>query len=178
MCQKTFVTFVVKLKSLRSNKTKLILKMSFYKLYFLFVFFVGATAFGQTKPNASPYTNEATYEKFKKKYPFITPLNRPVPSNIIVEKDVEYSNVNGLSLKADIYYPKDQSKKYPGIAMVHGGGWISGSKENEKFIAQELASRGYVAIAVGYRLSEVAKYPAAIDDVNNAIEYLKKNRKK
>lgn len=152
--------------------------MSFYKLYFLFVFFVGATAFGQTKPNATPYTNEATYEKLKKKYPFITPLNRPVPSNIIVEKDVEYANVNGLSLKADIYYPKDRSKKYPGIAMVHGGGWISGSKENEKYMAQELASRGYVAIAVGYRLSEVAKYPAAIDDVNNAIDYLKKNKKK
>lgn len=152
--------------------------MSFYKLYFLFVFFVGAKAFGQTKPNASPYTNEATYEKLKKRHPFITSLNRPVPSNIIVEKDVEYANVNGLSLKADIYYPKDQTKKYPGIAMVHGGGWISGSKENEKFMAQELASRGYVAIAVGYRLSEVAKYPAAIDDVNNAIEFLKKNRKK
>lgn len=152
--------------------------MSFYKLYFLFVFFVGAKAFGQTKPNASPYTNEATYEKLKNKHPFITPLNKPVPSNIIVEKDVEYSNVNGLSLKADIYYPKDQTKKYPGIALVHGGGWISGSKENEKYMAQELASKGYVAIAVGYRLSEVAKYPAAIDDVNNAITFLKKNRKK
>ena len=154
------------------------LKMSFYKLYFLFVFFVGAKAFGQTKPNATPYTNEATYEKFKKKYPFITPLNRPTPTNITVEKDVEYANVKGLSLKADIYYPKDQTKKYPGIALIHGGGWISGSKENEKYMAQELASKGYVAIAVGYRLSEVAKYPAAIDDVNNAIEFLKKNRKK
>lgn len=152
--------------------------MSFYKLYFLFVFFVGAKAFGQTKPNATPYTNEATYEKFKKKYPFITPLNRATPTNIIVEKDVEYANVNGLSLKADIYYPKDQTKKYPGIALVHGGGWISGNKENEKYMAQELASKGYVAIAVGYRLSEVEKYPAAIDDVNNAIEFLKKNRKK
>lgn len=152
--------------------------MSFYKLYFLFVFFVGAKAFGQTKPNATPYTNEATYEKFKKKYPFITPLDRATPTNIIVEKDVEYANVNGLSLKADIYYPKDQTKKYPGIALVHGGGWISGNKENEKYMAQELASKGYVAIAVGYRLSEVAKYPAAIDDVNNAIEFLKKNRKK
>jgi len=152
--------------------------MSFYKLYFLFVFFVGAKAFGQTKPNATPYTNEATYEKFKKKYPFITPLDRATPTNIIVEKDVEYANVNGLSLKADIYYPKDQTKKYPGIALVHGGGWISGNKENEKYMAQELASKGYVAIAVGYRLSEVEKYPAAIDDVNNAIEFLKKNRKK
>lgn len=152
--------------------------MSFHKLYFLFVFFVGATAFGQTKPNATPYTNEATYEKLKKKHPFITPLNRPIPPNIGIDKDVEYANINGLSLKADIYYPLDKSKKHPAIAMVHGGGWISGSKENEKYMAQELAAKGYVAIAVGYRLSEVAKYPAAIDDVNNAIEYLKKNKKK
>lgn len=152
--------------------------MSFHKLYFLFVFFVGAKAFGQTKPNATPYTNEATYEKLKKKYPFITPLNRSVPSNIIIDKDVEYANINGLSLKADIYYPKDQSKKYPGIALVHGGGWISGSKENEKYMAQGLASKGYVAIAVGYRLSDVAKFPAAIDDVENAIKFLKKNKKK
>lgn len=153
--------------------------MSFYKLYFLFVFFIGASAFGQAKrPNATPYTNEGTYEKFKKKYPFITPLNRPVPTNIIVEKDVEYANVNGISLKADIYYPKDQTKKYPGVALVHGGGWISGSKENEKFMAQELASKGYVAIAVGYRLSDVAKYPAANHDVENAIAFLKKNKKK
>lgn len=152
--------------------------MSFHKLYFLFVFFVGATAFGQTKPNATPYTNEATYEKLKKKHPFITPLNRPVPPNIGIDKNVEYANINGLSLKADIYYPLDKSKKHPAIAMVHGGGWISGSKENEKYMAQELAAKGYVAIAVGYRLSEVAKYPAAIDDVNNAIEYLKKNKKK
>jgi acetyl esterase len=170
------VTFdYVESKDLRLIKN---LKMSFYKLYFLFVFFVGAKAFGQTKPNATPYTNEATYEKLKKKHPFITPLNRPIPTNIGIDKDVEYANVNGLSLKADIYYPKDQTKKHPGIALVHGGGWISGSKENEKYMAQELASRGYVAIAVSYRLSEVAKYPAAIDDVNNAIEFLKKNRKK
>ncbi len=152
--------------------------MSFHKLYFLFVFFAGAKAFGQTKPNASPYTNESTYEKLKKKHPFITPLNRPVPANIGIDKDVEYADINGLSLKADIYYPLDQSKKHPGIALVHGGGWISGSKENEKYMAQELASKGYVAIAVGYRLSEVAKYPAAIEDVENAIRFLKKNKKK
>lgn len=152
--------------------------MSFYKLYFLFVFFVGATAFGQTKPNATPYTNEATYEKLKKKHPFITPLNRPVPVNIGIDKDIEYANINGLSLKADIYYPLDKSKKHPGIALVHGGGWISGSKENEKYMAQELAAKGYVAIAVGYRLSEVATYPAANNDVENAIKFLKKNKKK
>lgn len=153
--------------------------MGFHKLYFLIFFLFGVkSAFGQTRPNATPYTNETTYEKLKKKYPFITPIDKPTPTNIGIEKDVEYANIDGISLKADIYYPLDKSKKYPGIAMVHGGGWISGSKENEKYMAQELASKGYIAMAVGYRLADVAKYPAAIDDVETAIQFLKKNRKK
>ena len=152
--------------------------MSFYKLYFVFVFFAGVTAFGQTKPNATPYTVEGTYEKLKKKYPFIKPISKPIPENILIEENIIYENVNNQPLKADIYYPKNLNKKYPGIILIHGGGWISGSKENEKFMAQELASQGYVVMAVNYRLSNVAKYPAAILDIQNAIHFLKKNNRK
>jgi len=149
------------------------------KLTYISISLVGILAFGQnTRPNASPYTNEGTYEKLKKKYPFITPLERPVPANIGIDKDVEYTHINGISLKADVYYPLDHTQKYPGVALVHGGGWISGSKENEKFMAQELASRGYVAIAVGYRLADAAKYPGGVEDIEQAIKWLKKNRKK
>jgi acetyl esterase len=143
---------------------------------YISIFFIGSMAFGQVnRPNATPYTNEGTFEKFKKKYPFLTPIDRPVPKNIKIDKDVEYANINGLSLKADVYYPFDQSKKYPGIAMVHGGGWISGSKENEKFMAMELASKGYVVIAIGYRLADVAKYPAGVQDIETGIQWLRKN---
>lgn len=153
--------------------------MNFFKLNILFFLIIGSSVFGQiARPKVSAYTNESVYQKLIKKYPFLTPLDRPVPKNIGIDKDVEYKNINGISLKADIYYPLDKSKKYPGIAMIHGGGWISGSKENEKDMAQELASKGYVAIAVGYRLSDVAKYPAAIEDVKSAIKFLKKNRGK
>ncbi|WP_054512929.1 alpha/beta hydrolase [Chryseobacterium sp. ERMR1:04] len=150
------------------------------KLFYISIFWVGETlAFGQVpRPNATPYTNEVTYEKLKKKYPFITPIDRPIPQNIGIDKEVEYANINGLSLKADVYYPLDNSKKHPGIAMVHGGGWISGTKENEKYMAMELASKGYVTIAVGYRLADVAKYPAGVEDIETAIKWLKKNRKK
>lgn len=146
---------------------------------YISIFFVGMMAFGQTnRPNASPYTNEATFEKLKKKYPFITPIDRPVPQNIKIDKNVEYSSINGLSLKADVYYPLDLSKKHPGIAMVHGGGWISGNKENEKYMAMELASKGFVVIAIGYRLADAAKYPAGIEDIETGIQWLKKNHVK
>lgn len=146
---------------------------------YISIFLMGTMAFGQVKrPNATPYTNEITFEKLKKKYSFLTPIERQVPQNVIIDKDVEYKNINGISLKADIYYPKDQSKKYPGIAMVHGGGWISGSKKNEKYMAMELASKGYVVIAVGYRLADVAKFPAGVEDIETGIQWLKKNHKK
>lgn len=140
---------------------------------------MGTMAFGQVnRPNATPYTNEITFEKLKKKYPFISPIDRPTPKNIVIDKNVEYASVDGVSLQADLYYPLDPSKKYPGIAMVHGGGWISGSKENEKFMAMELASKGFVVIAIGYRLADVAKYPAGIEDIETGIQWLKKNHKK
>lgn len=145
-----------------------------------FVLWISVTSINsQTveKPNAQPYTIESTFEKLKKKYPFIKPLNIQFPKNIKVSKDVEYKNSNGRSLKADIYYPENSSQKYPGIILVHGGGWISGSKENERFLAQELASKGYVAMAINYSLSDVAKYPAAVEDIEDALKFIKKHRK-
>ncbi|MBP1164107.1 acetyl esterase/lipase [Chryseobacterium sp. PvR013] len=146
---------------------------------YISIFFVGTMAFGQvSRPNASPYTNEGTFEKLKKKYPSITPIDRPVPPNIKIDKDIEYKNINGSSLKADVYYPLDDSKKHVGIAMVHGGGWISGSKDNEKYMAMELASKGFVVIAVGYRLADIAKYPAGIQDIETAIQWIRKNHRK
>ena len=146
---------------------------------YISIFFVGMMAFGQTsRPNATPYTNEGTFEKLKKKYSFITPIDRPIPPNIRIDKDVEYGTVDGISLKADVYYPSDTSTKHAGIAMVHGGGWISGSKENEKYMAMELASKGFVVIAVGYRLADIAKYPAGIEDIETAIQWIRKNHRK
>jgi len=134
--------------------------------------------FSQTveRPKTQPYTIESTFEKLKKKHPFIQPLNLEFPANIIASREIEYKSRNGKSLKADIYFPENSSEKYPGIILIHGGGWISGSKENERFLAQELASKGYVAMAINYSLSDVAKYPAAVEDIEDALKFLKKHR--
>ncbi|WP_333853172.1 alpha/beta hydrolase [Epilithonimonas sp.] len=129
------------------------------------------------RPKAQPYTIEGSYEKLKKKYPFIQPLNLEFPKNVKVKKDVEYKTRNGKSLLADIYFPGNSSREYPGIILVHGGGWISGSKENEKFFAQGLASKGYVAMAINYSLSDVAKYPAGVEDIEDALKFFKKHHK-
>lgn len=129
------------------------------------------------RPKAQPYTIESTYEKLKKNYPFIRPLNLEFPENVMATRNIEYKNSGGKILQADIYHPFTFGQKYPGIILVHGGGWISGSKENERFLAQELASRGYVVMAINYSLSDDAKYPAAVEDIEDALKFLKKHHK-
>jgi acetyl esterase/lipase len=59
--------------------------------------------------------------------------------------------------------------------MVHGGGWRSGDRSLMYPLADYLAKHGYIAIPVEYRLSPEAKYPAAVNDINNAISWIRKN---
>ena len=124
------------------------------------------------RPNATPYTIATTYQKLLKNYPDIVPVEPLQSDKIVYEEELTYHQVDGVSLQADIYYPMDIAHKAPAVILVHGGGWISGSKENQRVMAQHLAENGFVAMAVNYRLADVAKYPAAIADLNAAITYL------
>ena len=126
-----------------------------------------------------PYSIESTYEKLKKKYPFITPI-KPIVSNKIKSKEnIVYLKIGKTQLKADVYIPQsDHKKTFPTVLLIHGGAWNSGSKENERVMAQHLALNGFVSISISYRLSIEAPYPAAVLDIKSAIKWARKNAKK
>lgn len=61
------------------------------------------------------------------------------------------------TLKLDLYMPKvsvDPETQRPGLLWIHGGGFKNGSKSSVADRALEWASRGYVVVAVDYRLDE------------------------
>ncbi|MDZ7363857.1 MAG: alpha/beta hydrolase [candidate division KSB1 bacterium] len=72
--------------------------------------------------------------------------------------NVEYANASGISLKLDIYLPKNIAKPYPVIVWIHGGGWRAGSKENPT--AASMAQQGYAVVSINHRLSQQAIFPA------------------
>ena len=82
-----------------------------------------------------------------------------------------YSNTEGTNLSLDFYRPQSQ-RPAPLLVMIHGGSWVSG--DNKDFIAldQYLAGRGFAVADVLYRLAPKSRYPAASDDVREAIGYL------
>ncbi|MEW6006003.1 MAG: alpha/beta hydrolase fold domain-containing protein [Stygiobacter sp.] len=87
--------------------------------------------------------------------------------------NVEYANVSGISLKLDIYLPKNVAKPYPVIVWIHGGGWRQGSKENPT--AASMVQQGYAVVSINYRLSQQAIFPAQIHDCKAAIRWIRAN---
>jgi acetyl esterase/lipase len=97
--------------------------------------------------------------------------------------DVVYARkVHYRPLTLDLYLPArlaTAGKSVPGIVHIHGGAWVSGTpRQNGAFadfprVLSALAARGYVVASVEYRLDGEAKFPAAIDDVRDAIRFLR-----
>ena len=88
-------------------------------------------------------------------------------------KDVVYAAIGTTKLAVDIYTPIGVAAPTPAILYVHGGGFRGGSKKGVADDAEMLAKHGIAAIAIDYRLSGVAEFPAQIHDVNGAARYVR-----
>lgn len=86
------------------------------------------------------------------------------PEGLVCEKDITYgmSYIAGegdaptlQSVLMDVIQPEDEaSVSRPAVILIHGGGFESGSKEDEhhRETAIYLAQRGYVCFLINYRL--------------------------
>lgn len=130
-------------------------------------------------PRDTSYTVQGSYLKEVKHFPFIQTVDTLVPGNInayeeIVYKKMEGSPIGNRELRLSVYRPQDQ-QTYPMVLMIHGGGWNSGSPDMQKALAINLAKKGFVTATVEYRLIPEAPYPAAEEDINDALRWLYTN---
>ena len=125
-------------------------------------------------PRDTSYSVGSTFDKIKKDYPFIKPVLPQLPAGVTSKENMVYRTVGNRALHLDVFYPKRKSGKgYPGVLLIHGGGWRSGDKKMEWPMAQQLAAQGYVTATVEYRLSLEAPYPAAVHDLKAAVRWLR-----
>ena len=155
------------------------MKMTFQKYIALAILLFCFVVKAQEKHELKPYNIATTYDKLKKDYPFISPIATFTSENITAIENVVYKSTKEKELKADVYLPKTEgSEKYPAVLLIHGGGWLTGSKENERVMAQHLANNGYVAVTAAYRLGTEAKYPAGVEDLKDAVKWMQENSDK
>ena len=82
-----------------------------------------------------------------------------------------YRRVDGHALRLDAFPVAAQ--RAPAVVVVHGGGWHRGHSGWYSGVARDLAAGGFAAFSIDYRLSTTAAFPAAVDDVRAAVEWLR-----
>jgi acetyl esterase/lipase len=100
-------------------------------------------------------------------------LFRPlIPANVEYTPNVTYRVIDERALRLHLLRPKSQARKTT-LIFVHGGGWSEGTKERGIVPLLHFVKLGYVGIAIDYRLSDTALFPAQIDDVKAAIAFVR-----
>jgi acetyl esterase len=101
-------------------------------------------------------------------------LEKFVPRNIQSITNVHYDR-NDEDAYFDAYFHVDSIKtksRLPVIVWTHGGGLISGDKEQLSNYCKILAGRGYLAVSIDYTIAPEAKYPTPIQQLNRALAYI------
>ena len=102
------------------------------------------------------------------------PHARRIAKGIRVERNVAYGDAGKPHL-LDIYRPHTDEANLPVVVYVHGGGFRILSKDTHWMMGHAFASRGYVVFNVNYHLAPKHPYPKALQDVAEAILWVRKN---
>lgn len=102
-----------------------------------------------------------------------------------VEHDVVYGMYSGLALLMDVHHPDRPNGR--GIVCIAGSGWTGPLGLDARPLkdspiigdwAQRLTEAGYVVFAVNHRSTPRFPYPAAVEDVQRAVRWVRANSKR
>lgn len=88
-------------------------------------------------------------------------------SGYTVHKNIAYGSLPRQFL--DVYAPDKPVVTHDVVLFFYGGSWQDGTKNFYRFVAQALASRGYMVVIADYRLYPQVYFPDFIHDGATAL---------
>ena len=99
-------------------------------------------------------------------------------NHLTTEANIVYKVANRYEAKLDVYRPSKAPEPTPVVMMIHGGGWLSGTKEDTVLYLLPYLQMGFAAVNVEYRMGSVSLAPAAVEDCLCALHWIGRNAKK
>jgi acetyl esterase/lipase len=102
-----------------------------------------------------------------------------------VEKNVVYGMYSGTALLMDVYRPANSNHR--AVIAIMGSAWYAPQrydapplKEMPEVVAlsQKLTSKGYTVFAINHRASPRFRYPAAVEDAQRAVRFIRYHAKR
>jgi acetyl esterase/lipase len=91
-------------------------------------------------------------------------------------RDLQYVDDGRKRHRLDVYRTPATPPGAPVLLQVHGGAWMVGNKEQQGLpLMYHLASRGWVCVAINYRLSPKGTWPDHLVDCKLAIKWIREN---
>lgn len=89
--------------------------------------------------------------------------------------DVVYAQYGDVARRLQIIVPHRAGYRFPLVVFVQGSAW----RQQDLYAAipnlSQIAAKGYVIASVEIRDTDIAQFPAAIEDVKCAIRYMRKH---
>ena len=73
--------------------------------------------------------------------------------------------------RLDVYLPGPAARPAAVVVFIHGGSWSDGSRSQYRFVGQDLAARGLVAVVPDYRLHPDGRWPRFVEDTAAAVAW-------
>ena len=100
-------------------------------------------------------------------------LLTPAQSLAQLRTDIEFARVGEVRLTLDAYVP-EKDGSFPAVIVVHGGGFTEGDKQTYvKPLFDPLIRSGFTWFTINYRLAPGHRFPAAVEDLERAIQYVR-----
>jgi len=138
---------------------------------------VTAAALDEVRTRAFPVPTEPTAPTWGRWWR----VTRAIPFRsraVEVARDIDYWGDGIGRHRLDVYRSRRAAPddRAPVMVYIHGGAWMIGDKrEQGKPMMFELVARGWVCVAVNYRLSPKATWPDHIVDAKRAVAWVKEH---
>ncbi len=105
----------------------------------------------------------------------IEAAERVVPPGVEWRTGIEFARPADVPLLLNLARPAAAGAPRPAVLCIHGGGLTHGSRDAYNGVCLTLATHGYVAATIDYRLVPQHPFPASIHDAKAAVRWLRAN---
>lgn len=92
-----------------------------------------------------------------------------------ITPNITYLKANNVELKLDVYAPHNIEEPVPTLIYFHGGGWTGHLKEDAVLFLLPYLEMGWAVVNVEYRLANISRAPAAVEDCLCALRWVIQN---
>lgn len=118
--------------------------------------------------------NEVQNQMRKHPFSLIDALGGITTEKVRYSPNIQFAAPKGVPLSMDVYRP-EKLGKYPAIVIIYGGAWQYGSPQANAEFSRYMAAQGYTIFAIDYRHAPRYRFPAQLEDVRAALDFINQN---